>query len=242
MNTRAPETTRTPRDDALMARALRWSELFSHWSDAHSDALLKFARLVRYPRRTQVLARASQRRELLVVVSGCLEISSIGVLGQKYVHNFLGPGHVVPLVRLLEERPLESYDYHAHEDSVVIHLPCDAVIAVLDSEPTLWRDVAWLSLRRQRLSMAALQIQNLGSIRCRVAATLMNLVETSGLEQQAGVKLRLSQHHLAAMLSLSRQTINKELGALVDRGVIELSYKHVIVRDQDALRRISAEG
>ena len=32
---------------------------------------------------------------------------------------------------------------------------------------------------------------------------------------------------LAAMLTLSRQTINKELGRLVEEGVIELSYKRI---------------
>ena len=56
------------------------------------------------------------------------------------------------------------------------------------------------------------------------------------------VRLRLSQHHLAAMLGLSRQTINKELSALADERIIELGYKHVSVRDPVALRSIGAEG
>ena len=33
-------------DGALMARALRWSELFSRWSDARRDELLQSANLV----------------------------------------------------------------------------------------------------------------------------------------------------------------------------------------------------
>ncbi|WP_399680108.1 Crp/Fnr family transcriptional regulator [Xenophilus sp.] len=230
-------------DDALMARALQWNELFSHWPDAQREELLKSARMERYRRRTQVLSHDRHRRELLVVVSGCLEISSVSDLGRKYVNALLGPGQVAPVVRLLEDVPL-AYDYHAHEDSVIIHLPSDAVIAVLDAMPILWRDVARLGLRRQRMSVAMLQAQTLGSIRRRVAATLAGLVEIYGLQQQEGVDLRvrLSQHDLAAMLGLSRQTINKELGALVDEGLIELSYKRMVVRDPAALRRIGAEG
>ena len=219
---------------------------------------MKSARLERYGRRTQVLAHDRHRRELLVVVSGCLEISSMSSGGRKYVNALLGPGQVAPLVRLLEEVPL-AYDYHAHEDSVIVHLPCDAVIAVLDAEPVLWRDVAKLGLQRQRLSIVLLQNQMLNSVHGRVAATLMSLVHfyggqgqgtdsamsaTSGATSEEGEPIgplvRLSQTDLAAMLGLSRQTINKELGRLVEEGAIDMRYKRIRIVDAERLARIAA--
>lgn len=202
---------------------------------------MKSARLVRYRRRTQVLARDRHRRELLAVVSGCLEISSMSPQGRKYVNALLGPGQVAPLVRLLQDVPL-PYDYHAHEDSVIVHLPSDAVIAVLDAEPVLWRDVAKLGLQRQRLSVVLLQHQMLNSVGGRVAATLMSLIHfyRGQAEDDSSPLLRLSQHDLAAMLGLSRQTINKELGRLVEEGVIDLSYKRIRIVDAERLRRIAA--
>ncbi|MGJ7528366.1 Crp/Fnr family transcriptional regulator [Variovorax sp. GB1P17] len=198
----------------------------------------------RYSRRTQVLAHDRHRRELLVVVSGCLEISSMSTHGRKYVNALLGPGQVAPLVRLLDDVPL-AYDYHAHEDSVIVHLPCDAVIAVLDAEPILWRDVAKLGLQRQRLSIVLLQNQMLNSVHGRVAATLMSLIHFySGQggqgEGDSTPLVRLSQHDLAAMLGLSRQTINKELGRLLAEGVIDMSYKRIRVIDAERLARIAA--
>ncbi|BEP40138.1 Crp/Fnr family transcriptional regulator [Variovorax sp. 375MFSha3.1] len=199
----------------------------------------------RYSRRTQVLAHDRHRRELLVVVSGCLEISSMSANGRKYVNALLGPGQVAPLVRLLEDVPL-AYDYHAHEDSVIVHLPSDAVIAVLDAEPVLWRDVAKLGLQRQRLSIVLLQNQMLNSIHGRVAATLMSLVHFYGgqgpgtAEDAGGPLVRLSQNDLAAMLGLSRQTINKELGRLVEEGAIDMRYKRIRIVDADRLARIAA--
>jgi CRP/FNR family cyclic AMP-dependent transcriptional regulator len=203
---------------------------------------MKSARLERYSRRTQVLAHDRHRRELLVVVSGCLEISSMSSHGRKYVNALLGPGQVAPLVRLLEEVPL-AYDYHAHEDSVIIHLPCDAVIAVLDAEPILWRDVAKLGLQRQRLSIVLLQNQMLNSVHGRVAATLMSLIHFYGGQgngEDENPLVRLSQNDLAAMLGLSRQTINKELGRLVEEGAIDLSYKRIRIVDAERLQRIAA--
>jgi CRP/FNR family cyclic AMP-dependent transcriptional regulator len=218
---------------------------------------MKSARLERYGRRTQVLAHDRHRRELLVVVSGCLEISSMSTGGRKYVNALLGPGQVAPLVRLLEEVPL-AYDYHAHEDSVIVHLPCDAVIEVLDAEPVLWRDVAKLGLQRQRLSIVLLQNQMLNSVHGRVAATLMSLVHFYGGQgssgqgqgqiqgqgteegEAAGPLVRLSQTDLAAMLGLSRQTINKELGRLVEEGAIDMRYKRIRIVDAQRLARIAA--
>ena len=208
---------------------------------------MKSACMERYSRRTQVLAHDRHRRELLVVVSGCLEISSMSSNGRKYVNALLGPGQVAPLVRLLEDVPL-PYDYHAHEDSVIVHLPSDAVIAVLDAEPVLWRDVAKLGLQRQRLSIVLLQNQMLNSIHGRVAATLMSLVHfysgqgpgQAAAEDDAGPLLRLSQNDLASMLGLSRQTINKELGRLVEEGAIDMRYKRIRIVNAERLARIAA--
>lgn len=201
---------------------------------------MKSARLVRYRRRTQVLASDRRKRELLAVVSGCLEISNMNPQGRKYVNALLGPGQVAPLVRLLADVPL-PYDYHAHEDSVIVHLPSDAVIALLDAEPVLWRDVAKLALQRQRLSVMLLQGQMLNSVRARVAATLTSVIRFYGMQVKAAASLpvRLSQNDLAAMLGLSRQTINKELGRLVAEGVIDMSYKRIRIVDPDKLTLIA---
>lgn len=202
---------------------------------------MKSARLVRYRRRTQVLASDRRKRELLAVVSGCLEISNMNPQGRKYVNALLGPGQVAPLVRLLADVPL-PYDYHAHEDSVIVHLPSDAVIALLDAEPVLWRDVAKLALQRQRLSVMLLQGQMLNSVRARVAATLTSVIRFYGMQVKAAASLpvRLSQNDLAAMLGLSRQTINKELGRLVAEGVIDMSYKRIRIVDPERLTLIAA--
>jgi len=229
-------------DEELMARALSWSEMFATWPQARRDELLKSARLERYRRRTLVMGHGRNRREVLLVVSGCVEVGSLSAVGRKYVNALLGPGQAAPLVRLLEEAPL-GYDYHAHEDSVVVHLPADAVVAVLDADPILWREVARLALKRQRMSVSMLQGLTLGTVRRRVAATLISLAEFHGSQQESGtdLRVRLPQQDLASLLGLSRQTVNKQLRMLVDAGVIEMSYKRLTLLDVQALSRIAAQ-
>ncbi len=51
---------------------------------------------------------------------------------------------------------------------------------------------------------------------------------------------RLRQSELAAMLLVSRDSINKKLNALITEVLIGLERGYVTVRDLDALRRVVA--
>ncbi|HSI48920.1 MAG TPA: Crp/Fnr family transcriptional regulator [Ideonella sp.] len=235
----------TPRDNSLLIqRVLRWTELFSEWPYPRIANLMLSARLVRHARGALVLGHDIARRELLVLVSGMVEISRTNADGRKYLHSFMSPGHVAPLVRLLDEIPLGFYNYTAHEESQVIHLPADAVIAELDAEPRLWKDVSRLALRRQRESLQSLHQQVLGSLRVRLAATLASLAGQTGTPLRSGQSLSigLSQGDLATMLGVSRQTMNKELRQLADEAVVAAVYKRIMILDADKLRDIAANG
>jgi len=227
-------------DGSLIDRALRWNELFGTWPEEVRAQLAAQARLRRYGRRTQVLAHDRQARELLCVVSGCLEVGCVDAEGRKFVYGLMRPGHVAPLVRLLEDAPL-PYDYHAHEDSVILHLACEAVLEVLDSQPQLWREVARLALQRQRFSLACLHERVLGGIPQRLVVTLLRLAALYGNSEPEGLALRvrLSQHDLAAILGVSRQTINREMGELIAQGVLEATYNRIVIKDLERLQAMA---
>lgn len=223
-------------DRELIDRALRWSELFRSWPDEARARLVAGAWLRRYSRLEQVLAHNRQARELMAVVSGCLEVGCVDADGRKFVHGLLGPGHVAGVVRLLEDEPL-PYSYQAHEDAVIVHLGCDDVLAVLEAQPQLWREVAHLGLLRQRYSLSSLHERVLNGIPQRLAAKLLRLADFYGYSEPEGLvlRVRLSQHDLAAMLGVSRQTINRELGALIEQGIIDARYNCIVIKD---LRRL----
>ncbi len=54
------------------------------------------------------------------------------------------------------------------------------------------------------------------------------------------IGIRLRQSELAAMLGVSRDSINKKLHAFITEGLIGLERGYVTVRDLDALRRVVA--
>jgi CRP/FNR family cyclic AMP-dependent transcriptional regulator len=225
---------------ALIHRAVRWTELFADWPEASIQRVVDIARVRHYDSRTQVMAQDRERREVLIVVSGCLEVSRVSTGGTKFVLSLLGAGTVVGLVRLLHNLRL-PYDYYAHNETVLVHLPSDELRKVLDAEPILWRDVALLALSRQRDSIASMQQRALGGIQQSLAETLVKLTAWYGVSSGAGkdVLLKISQNDLASMLGVSRQTMNKELREMTTRGLIAVEYGQLTVRNLEGLTQMA---
>lgn len=224
----------------LIQRGLRRCNLFKDWPDLVIDRLARIARLEHYPRGAQVLAQDRLQRDVILAVSGTLAISGVNVRGGKFTLSLVGPGEPFGLIRLLNQGD-QFYDYHAHVDSVVIHLASDALTAVIDQTPRLWKDVALLALSRHRDSIITMQRRALGGMQQSLAQALLDLARSGGLRPggDGAIRLDLSQAELAHMLSVSRQTMNKELGLLAKQGLVGIAYGQVRLLDMPGLRRIA---
>jgi CRP-like cAMP-binding protein len=232
----APAPTDT---QARIQQGLRRCALFAAWPDLVIDRIARIARLAHYPRGAEVLPKDRLRRELKVVVSGYLAVSGVNAGGTKFMLTLIGPGEIVGLVRLLKQGG-RLYDYQAHQDTVLIHLQSDALEAVLDQTPALWKDVAFMTMERQRDSIIAMQRSALGGVSQRVAEILVQVARVTGERGEGrALHLRVSQSDLAHMVSVSRQTINKELGLLARQGIVRAAYGQLTILDMPALRRIA---
>lgn len=224
---------------ALIQQGLRGTPLFASWPDLVIDRIARIARLAHYARGEEVMPKDRMRRELKLVVSGCLVVFGLNAGGAKFMLSLIGPGEIVGLVRLIKQGG-RVYDYQAHEDSVVIHLPSDELEALIDQTPVLWKDVAYLAMERQRDSIVTMQRNALGGVPQRLAEVLLQAARFTGVRVEGGgLRLRLSQNDLANMVSVSRQTINKELGLLVQQHFVQTSYGQLTILDMPGLRRIA---
>ena len=226
-------------DAELIRRALAGCEMLCDWPADALYALAASARLERYHRRATI---ERHRREVLVVVSGRLEVETIDPTGARFVLHIVGPGEITYLMRMLES-PAFIYDCLVHEGSVVVHLPIDALRAVLDAHPLLWRGLSMLIMQRLHTQVVRQQRRAFGHMGSHVADLLVELVCTQGRPGDDGLlSLRLSQSDIAAMLAVSRQTVNKELRVLAQSGLIDADYGRITVRDLEGLKRIAERG
>ena len=222
---------------------LRRCPLFAPWPDARLADLATIARAEYYPRGTEIYAQDPAKREAFVIASGEIEVSRGSAAGKKFVLGINGPPEILAIVRLLEA-PKIHYDYRAYEDSVLLHLPCDGLAAILDADPILWRDIALLMCARHGDSLRQLNNQKLGSLEQRMAATLADLARIHGVAGAAGIELalRLPQEQLGAMLGVTRQSINKLLRGFEAAGLIAVDYNRVTILSPAALDDIAASG
>ncbi|MFT3815542.1 MAG: Crp/Fnr family transcriptional regulator [Acidovorax sp.] len=234
----------TPQDATeQIAQWLRLCPVFQEWPDRRLWELAQASRAQHYPRHAQFARRHMQARDIYLVVSGSVEITSTNSQGDKFVLGLLRAGQITQLVRLMDELPFR-FDGYAREDSTIVHIPAAVMEQILDAEPALWRSIARLTLRRFSLSTQAHQGQALGSLRCRVAAMLYNLASGYGelpLEA-AQAELQITQVELAHMLGVSRQTVSQELGQLKQEGMVDsVGYRRIVLLDVPALLRIACE-
>ena len=117
---------------------------------------------------------------------------------------------------------------------VCLHLPGPAFEQLLLARPAIGR--RWLSSVAGRLAGSHDRlIRMLGrSLSAQLAALLLD-------EAESGVVL-LPQRTVAAMLGVARPSLNKVLKDFERRGLVELGYGSVHIRDGAALAGISASG
>lgn len=211
---------------------LRRCPLFAAWPEARLAEVAAMARAIFHPRGAEIFASDPGRRELFVIAIGGIEVSRGSAEGKKFVHSVNGPPEVLAMVRLLARPPIH-YVYRAYTDSVLLHLSAERLIAILDADPILWRDVALLMCARQSDSLRLLSGRQLGSLEQQMAATLAELARIHGVAGGRGIELglRLPQEQLGAMLGITRQSVNKLLRGFEAEGLIAVDYNRITIVD-----------
>ena len=225
---------------SLIRRALGLCRMLRGWPGEVLDQLAAVSWVGRYQRHEQIMADDPQRREVLVVASGCIAVDHIDASGQHFLLSMYGPGDITSLIRLLTDAPFH-FGFHAREPSTVVHLPCDAMMAVLDAHPILWKDLCLLMLARTQQSILLQQQRSSGQVTQMVADSVVQLARARGQDGAAlaGGGVQVSQTELAAMLSVSRQTINKVLQGLQRAGLLTVRYGRLEGVDLPRLSRLA---
>ncbi len=222
----------------LIERALRWTEGFSRWPERCLSELSAASLLKRYERGELIASPDAEVPVVLAVISGYMLARRIDAGGARSSFEVIGPGQVVELTQALGVHDGSHFDYVAHSDAVVVHIPAAALMSVLETDPSLWKDALRMALREQREAFDGLIDRFVGGLRQRLTATIDRLATQHGVSDGAkqSLRLRLTQEDLAAMLQVSRQSINRELQSLHRSGVVSPDYNSLTILDRRALR------
>lgn len=167
---------------------------------------------------------------LRAVLEGEVRLISFPALGLESAVSILGPGAWFGELSTLDGAP-RPHNAVAFKPSRVLHITMAAFEALALEEAKFYRDLSLLVCARQRASLAFMSLSIAQPLQVRLARTI------AGAARLDGAKLRIRQEDLAAMLGVSRQSINRALKRLETDGLVTVSYHHIAILDLAALRQ-----
>lgn len=211
--------------------------------------LLAQSRVRRFARHELVGVEAGEPWTF-TIISGHVIVGRTPPRGPRAPVTLLGPGSLIGLVRLLENtQSIASpepgqrvlYDLSACLDTMVVQMPTHLILQLLDEQPALWREMAVMLMKQHRQVLDTLLGAWMGSFSQRLATTLERLAMLYGNKDGPSIKigLRITQEDLAALLQVTRQSVNKAFRQLEESGAIDISYNSISVLDLKVLRNHS---
>nr|WP_254696147.1 Crp/Fnr family transcriptional regulator [Lysobacter enzymogenes] len=176
------------------------------------------------------------------MVSGRIRLSVPTAGGREMLIVQFEPGSWFGEVSMFDGEP-RPQDARAVGDSEILLLPRTRFLALLEQHPELYRGFTRLLCRKLRTALDYVEDALTLPLAARLGKRLLELARVYGVEREEGrlIDLPLPQDDLANMLGATRQSVSKQLKAWEQRGWIALRYRHVVVRDAQALERALAQ-
>lgn len=170
------------------------------------------------------------------LVQGSLRISSLREDGKEAILAMLEAGNWFGEVSLLDMRP-RTHDATAVGPAELLALPRAAFDALM-TRHVFAMAVCRMLAARMRSLYGLVEDATLRSTRARVARRLMLLARGDAVQaRDPRPAVPVSQEALAMMLGVTRQTLSKELKALVAAGAISLGYGRIVIESPALLER-----
>lgn len=225
--------------DTVATRALSRCALFSHASDVDLGAMIDSFVHRRFRRDEVIFHQGDPGQSLHIISEGAVKIVLASPVGGEAIIATLRSGDFFGELALL--------DGEARSTSAIAVEPTETLSLRRETfRDMLGRDIALRDafhagvaheLRRLTNQVEELHFLDLPG---RLASHLLRMAD--GLEARAdGVVLDwpYTQRELASMIGGTRQSVNRLLGDLIDRGLLRIEHNRLLIPDLDALRRES---
>ena len=212
-------------------------KIFKNLSEHEINSILKMSFIKKYQKGDLILNKENCRDAVYILLDGIIQIGYLSPSGRFHAFNYFSEKSPINLLACINEQVID-YDYYAFNQVKILHISIAVFSNEISNNNALKQDALdILSLRMQYLlqQMKFLQVANLHQKICKI---LFDLSHQYGQKHPLGteIRLKISQHDLADLLSSSRQTINKEIKNLASQDVIFWQYENIIIKNYEYLK------
>jgi len=204
------------------------------------DDFLGFAVVKRLARGEVLIEGGDPGDSMMVVLSGTLKICVTTSSGREVVLDYLGIGGIIGEIALFDGKP-RTADVIAIEPVELIVLQRRFVLPYLERHPDTALRIIQVLCDKLRRTNALVQDNAALAMGPKLARGLLRLLEEHGVRRDGALEIgfRISQSELGNYVRLSRENVNRQLREWDEAGLVRISRGHVVVLDEDGLRRVA---
>ena len=218
----------------------RW---FSSLSPSLRHDILRCAYVKRFRDGDLITARGDPPEEWIACAKGAVRVSSTSISGKQITLTYVEPGIWFGDVSIFDG-DRRTHDAYAHGETTTLCVAKADFKKILALHVEFYEAMIRLHARRIRQLYGLVEDLNTLPLRSRLAKQLLHLVRSYGVPSlsnstEVRIGLHLAQEELAQLLGASRQRVNQELKSMEREGAIRIEPAGLIVKDREALMRIS---
>ncbi len=212
--------------------------LFKGLSSEDRAALAALLRVQKVKAGEVLFRKGSEGTTLYIIQSGAVKIVLPSRLGDEMIVTIFSAGDFFGKMALLDGMP-RSADAVAVDPSRLLLLNRADFLHFLKKSDGAIESIFSILSARLRKTDDLLEDTSFLNIPARFAKKLLELGETFGRRESGSmeISLRLTQKDLADMVGATRESINKELRALREKGIVSVSGQTLRINDVTRLLR-----
>ena len=218
--------------------ALLSSTLFQAMRPDEVDAILRMGIERRFKRGQTIFQKDDPGSSMMAVLSGRIRIGAMSMDGKEITLNIIDVGEVNGEIALLDGKP-RSADAVAIEDTRVLVIERRDFVPFLEKNQDLTLRLLAVLCEKLRNTSEALGDLVMFDLPARLGRTLIKLAGDYGRTTPNGIRIgmKLSQSDLSRLVASSRESVNKQMRAWEDEGIVDKEGGLLVIRRLGELKR-----
>lgn len=223
-------------------RLLRNHFLLSALSDEDLEKLARYSQVQHVDAGTAIFNKSDAGDSMMVIIEGKVMIGSTSIAGKELVLNIIGEGEVLGEIAFVDGEA-RTADARALEATTYLVLERRYFQPLLDDQPKLAAQLLGVLCQRLRNTTDQMEDTAFYELKTRLARKLLAFAEHYGDQSDAvgKVEIPVNQSELGAMLSATRESVNRQLRELANAELIELKQGVITIVDPDGLDDLAQE-
>jgi CRP/FNR family transcriptional regulator len=212
---------------------IKTSVFFAGLSSVELELITSLVIQKKYERDDMLFFEGEAAEALLFLASGVVKIFKTSPDGKEQILSIMRPEESLNEVPVFNGG-LNTSSAQAMMPVVVYAISRNDIDMILKKYPLVASNVIHIMAKRTRQLLSLVEELSFKRVNGRLAGILL---DNAVNDEESGA--RLTQRDMAAMAGTAREVISRSLKAMETDGIISFDKHRLIIRDRDALKRMS---